>query len=375
MSREDEAPALLKDLLGPAALQVIADAGKAASRRFDRAAFLAAASDGLAALSIMERVRHIAGALHRALPTDYLTALAVVRAMGPRLTHAFQAMAVTEYVARFGLGEIDASLEAIADLTRHGTGEFAIRPFLVADPARTLGQMQRWALHPDEHVRRLASEGSRPRLPWAARVPALRDDPTLAAPILDALRSDPSMYVRKSVANHLNDISRDRPDWVVERLAGWSQDDAATRWIVRHALRTLIKRGDARALALVGAGGVTRVEVTSFVVSPVVVTLGEAITLEAALVSRSETAQKLVVDYGVHYVRARGKTANKVFKWKTFVLEPGATATLVTRQVIRDLSTRRHYPGVHQVDLLVNGATLAQGRFELRGESQGRPGR
>jgi 3-methyladenine DNA glycosylase AlkC len=360
-----EAPALLKDTLGPKALETIADAGSAASPRFDRAAFLHAASDGLDALSIMERVRHIADALHRALSGDYAARLAVLRAMAPRLTHGFQAIAITEYVARYGLADFDASMAALAELTRFGSAEFAIRPFLAADTERALATMTRWSGSDDEHVRRLASEGARPRLPWAARVPALKADPTLAAPILEALRADPSRYVRKSVANHLNDIAKDRPDWLLARLADWPQDDARTAWIVRHALRTLIKQGDPGALALIGVGHGAAVSVRDFAITPAAVRLGERIAIRANIVSDSPADQRLVVDYRIHYARAGGKTTPKVFKLKSFELAAGATAPIAISQTIRDFSTRRHHPGRHQVELIVNGRTMATAAFDL----------
>ncbi|MFA6116996.1 MAG: DNA alkylation repair protein [Sphingomonas sp.] len=365
MTDDMASPALLKDILGRQALTVIADAGAAASPRFDRAAFLDAASTGLDALSIMERVRHIADALRVALPADYAEAVTIVRAMAPRLTHGFQAVAVTEFVARHGLGDVGLSMEALADLTRFGTAEFAIRPFLARDAAWTLAMMLAWSGHEDEHVRRLASEGSRPRLPWAGRVPALKVDPTLATPILEALKRDPSAYVRKSVANHLNDIAKDRPDWLVDRLATWPTDDARTVWIIRHALRTLIKQGDPRALALIGVGHGAAVEVSGFSVVPRTVRLGDAITIAADVRSTAAEAQRLVVDYRLHYARAGGKSAAKVFKLRTFDLGPGETVALAIRQTIKDFSTRRHHPGTHDVELIVNGQTMARAAFEL----------
>lgn len=364
MSDTGPAP-LLKDLLGPAALVAIADAGAAASPRFDRSAFLTAASGGIDALSIMERVRHIAAALVPALPGDYPAALDILRAMAPRLPGGFQVVAITDYVARQGLGHFDASLAALADLTRHGTAEFAIRPFLAADTPRTLAAMQRWTASGDEHVRRLASEGCRPRLPWAARVPALKADPTLGAPILEALKADPAVYVRKSVANHLNDIAKDRPDWLLARLAAWSQDDPATKWIVRHALRTLIKAGDAGALALIGVGHGAAVAVRHFTVTPATVWLGEQIVFDAALASTSAETQPLVIDYRIHYARTGGKSSAKVFKWKALDLAAHKTAALSIRQTIRDFSTRRHHPGCHRVELIVNGQAMAEVCFTL----------
>ncbi|MBJ7498751.1 MAG: DNA alkylation repair protein [Sphingopyxis sp.] len=365
MTGETTSPILLKDILGPRALETIADAGATASPHFDRAAFLTVASNGLDALSIMERVRHIADALRGALPIDYPAALDALRAMAPFLTHGFQAIAVTEYVARYGLGDFDASMEALADLTRYGSAEFAIRPFLAANPPRALATMARWTASDNDHVRRLASEGARPRLPWAARIPALKADPTLAAPILETLKADPSLYVRKSVANHLNDIAKDRPDWLLARLATWPQEDARTVWIIRHALRTLIKKGDAGALALIGVGHGAAVTVRNFAISPATVRLGDRIAITAELVSEATGEQRLVVDYCVHYARAGGKSAPKVFKLKTFELAAGDTASLGIGQTIRDFSTRRHHPGRHEVELIVNGKSMATAAFEL----------
>ncbi|EZP71640.1 DNA alkylation repair enzyme [Sphingomonas paucimobilis] len=164
------APALLKDILGLQTLTIIADVGASVSSRFDRGGFLGTASDGLNTLSIMERVRRIADALHAALPARYVDALEIIRAMAPQLTHGLQAVAVTEFLARYGLGDFDKFMNALADLTRFGSAEFAIRPFLAQDAGQTLAVMEGWTSHADEHVRRLASEGSRPRLPWAARI-------------------------------------------------------------------------------------------------------------------------------------------------------------------------------------------------------------
>lgn len=351
--------------MGPQALATIADAGVAASLRFDRTAFLAAATDGLNALSIMERVRHIADALRPALPADYAAALEIIAAMAPRLPHGFQAVAVTEYVARYGLDDFDRSMDALATLTRFGTAEFAIRPYLAQDVDRALATMARWTGSDDEHVRRLASEGGRPRLPWAARVPTLKADPTRAAHILEALKADPSLYVRKSVANHLNDIAKDRPDWLLDRLADWPNDSPRTAWIIRHALRTLIKQGEPRALALIGVGHGAAVTVRKFAVEPSAVRLGERIAITVEIASDSTVNQPLVVDYRVYYARAGGKTAVKVFKWKTFDLAAGDTVALRISQVIRDFSTRRHHPGQHNVELIVNGQTMATSEFAL----------
>ena len=257
-------------------------------------------------------------------------------------------------------------MEALRHFTRFGSAEFAIRHFLIDDLERTLAVMRQWAEDDDAHVRRLASEGCRPRLPWSFRLRAVVEDPTLTWPILERLRADPSPYVRKSVANHLNDIGKDHPDWVIERLSGWDQGDERTAWIVRHALRTLVKKGDRRALALVGTTGKARLRVAAFAVSPRQVVLGGSVKVEAELVSTAETAQSLIADYRVHYVKASGATSPKVFKLKTFDLPAGGRASLSIRRPMRDFTTRRHHPGHHRVELIVNGETVAEAGFDLR---------
>ncbi len=356
---------LLKDLLGPVAMARIAAAGEQASPRFDARRYHAGLGADFPALSIMERVRRIGDALHAALPLPYDDAVGVVCAMGPLVERGFQAIGLAEYVARHGLDHVGLSMTALADLTRYGSSEFAVRPFLIRHPDQALSFMRGWAADKDDHVRRLASEGTRPRLPWAPRIPALTDDPALAASILETLKADPSPYVRKSVANHLNDITYRHPDWALDRMERWAGDHAHTGWIIRHALRSLIKAGHPRALALVGAAGTVAVEVTAFTVAPTILRLGDRLRIAVELLSTAARAQRLVVDYRIHYARPGGKVSGKVFKLKTVDLAPGARERLEISQVIRDFSTRRHHPGAHRVELIVNGATRAEGSFDL----------
>lgn len=364
-TNENTSPALMKDLLGAQAVSTIANAGKSVTQQFDHDLFLSTALSGLAELSIMERVRHIADALKCALPSDYSLAVTILRAMMPALKPGFQAIAVTEFVARNGLTDFALSMEALTQLTRFGSAEFAVRPFIEKDAASALGFMLQWADDDNEHVRRLASEGSRPRLPWAPRVSALKDDPTLAIDILEKLKADPSLYVRKSVANHLNDISKDRPDWLLDRLEAWPSDNVHTTWIIRHALRTLIKKGDLRALALIGASEKADIALQNFSITPPLIHLGSKIILSARLQSIASVKQRLVVDYRIHYCRGGGKTAAKVFKWRSVELEAGKQITLEIQQTIRDFSTRRHTAGAHKVELIVNGQTVATTMFEI----------
>ncbi|WP_244132648.1 DNA alkylation repair protein [Burkholderia gladioli] len=363
-----DSPVLLKDSMGERQFRSLLSTLKLIERSFDTRRFLAVALDGLDELSLMARVRRASLAIEagaQALPGGYDTVLTLLAEAAPHLGGGFLAMVAPDYVGQFGRHDFDRSMAALAFFTRFGTSELAVREFLRDDPRRALATLRDWSRHEDQAVRRLASEGSRPRLPWSFRLREIEADPALAAPILDNLRADPSDYVRRSVANHLNDVTKLHPDWVLERAAAWGGADAGTRWIVRHALRTLVKRGDARALALLGASGAARIEAVPFAVTPARIELGETVTLAAELVSTAQDVQRLVVDYRIGYVKKNGSTAHKVFKLRELTLAPGQRIDIVRSQRIRDFTTRTHYAGRHGVELIVNGAVVAQAHFDL----------
>ena len=332
--------------------------------RFDARRFVAHALDGLEERELMARLQRTAEAFHHALPLSLDEQLIVLRAHAAQIGHGFIAIWPCAHVAAHGLEQASVALPALRDLTRHGSAEFAIRPFLVRDLPGTLAVMREWAKSDDEHIRRLASEGSRPRLPWGLRLQALVSDPSPTLPLLSALRADPSLYVRKSVANHLNDIAKDNPDVVLDLVESWDRADARTAWIVKHGLRTLIKRGHPRALTLFGAGAAAKAD-ASVSICPARIRLGDTIEITATLVSTGRHAQDLIVDYVVHYARASGRSSEKVFKWTVVTLEPGMKATLIKRQTIRDFSTRKHHPGRHLVELQINGRRVAESAFTL----------
>ena len=313
----------------------------------------------------MQRLRRTSEATREALPVGYRESLDVLRQLAPRIDHGFVPLFLPDFVGLHGQDDFDASMDALKYFTPFGSAEFAIREFLKGDPGRTLRVMRGWSLDPNEHVRRLASEGCRPRLPWSFRLAELVADPSPALPILENLKTDPSPYVRKSVANHLNDIARDHPDKTLSVLHSWDRDHPHTGWIAKRALRTLVKKGHAGALALLGAGEPAEVRVDSFDVSPKRIRPGETVTIVLALTSTSRKRQRLVIDYVIHYVKQSGVTSEKVFKWKELDLGPGERAVLEKRQTIRDFTTRKHHPGRHRVELQVNGARLAEGGFVL----------
>lgn len=365
MTDETTGQYTLKDIFDEARFRHMAGETLAVFPQFDAERFLALAFDGLDDLGIMQRVRRTAECYRATLPEDFEKATDVLCQLGPRVGHAFAAIGLAEYVTLYGRDDFERSMEVLRVLTRYGSAEFAIRPFLRDELERTLKVMRKFADDENEHVRRLASEGTRPRLPWSFRLAAFAADPKLAWPILDRLKADTSLYVRKSVANHLNDISKDHPDWLPDRLEAWPKEDPHTVWIVKHALRTLIKQGDARALGLVGATDKAEVKIEEFSVSPETVSLGAHVTIRAEIVSTADTLQHLVADYAVHYIKKNGAASRKAFKLKKFDLPAGGRQALSIRRAIRDFSTRTHNAGHHRVELMVNGEVIGEGGFDL----------
>jgi 3-methyladenine DNA glycosylase AlkC len=327
------------------------------------------------------RALHICAALEATLPADFEASAALIEAARAP-AEAGEAMAqlqgldqglrgwilwpVGEYVARHGLHAPERALQCLHALTQRFTAEFAIRPFIVQHPALVFDTLARWCHDPSAHVRRLVSEGSRPRLPWGLRLQALVADPAPTLPLLRALQDDPSPYVRRSVANHLNDIAKDHPglvaDWLDQHLPGASAERAA---LLRHASRGLVKQGHLQVLQAFGQGaafcGQARLQA-----APAVVQLGGAVTLTLQLRSTAARAQTLAIDYAVHHVKADGSRSAKVFKGWQRTLPAHGELTLVKRHALKPITTRRYHAGEHLLSVQLNGRTLAQTAFELQ---------
>jgi 3-methyladenine DNA glycosylase AlkC len=342
---------------------------------FDKDGFVRDALDGYAALGLMARGRRIAEALHRHLPQSFPKAVKILLASidqphGRRAgggMDAFLFLPHTKFVAAYGLGHFEAAMRAQHALTRRFSAEFSIRPFLERHPHATLQRLAQWAEDPSEHVRRLVSEGTRPRLPWGMRLRAFQRDrrPTLA--LLEKLKDDPSLYVRRSVANHPNDIGKDHPDLLNETAARWLQDATGARaWIVRHALRSAIKRGDPKALALLGFGATAKIRLANVRIWPTRAVIGDKVVVTFDVVSTARRRQSLLIDFRVHYVKASGSTTAKVFKGRKIDLAPGDTFACTHTSTLIQRTTRTHYPGTHRIDALVNGAAYPLDAFELR---------
>ena len=362
---ETPAPAL-KEMFNEARYRKMARDVAAVHRGFDEKRFLALTLPGLEPLALLQRLRRATEALRATLPEKYPATLDVLRRLAPTFGEGFTALVLPDFVGLYGLDDFDLSLDALRFFTTFGSSEFAIREFLRRDLRRTLRVMEKWSRDDNEHVRRLASEGCRPRLPWSFKLPALIADPSPVAKILENLKADPSLYVRKSVANHLNDITKDHPAWVLDRIDGWNLEHPHTAWIAKRALRTLIKKGDRRALAVIGAGARAEVRVERFTIAPSAIRLGEAVALSFEIVSLAKRPQKLVVDYAIHYVKQSGVTSAKVFKLKEITLGAGETIIVAKHQRVQDFTTRKHHPGSHRVQLTMNGEVFAEGAFVLR---------
>ena len=364
----------LKNQFGPGIPRRIAAQIEAVHPAFDSAAFLRDALDGYETLELMDRGRRIADALRRHLPDDYEAALRIVldsvdRAPAPAgggSLAAFFYLPHTCFVASHGLDHFEASMQAQYRLTQRFTAEFSIRPFLERHPQATLDRLAAWAQDANEHVRRLVSEGTRPRLPWAPRLRAFQRDPGPVLALLERLRDDPSPTVRRSVANNLNDIGKDHPDRLLETARRWWVDGGQERReLIRHALRTAVKRADPQALSLLGVGEPAQVRLDAVRITPARPRLGESVRIAFRLSASGAQPQRLQVDLRVHFVKASGKARPRVFRLRTLELASGASVDLARTVSLADLTTRRHHPGWHAVEAQINGRVHPLGGFEL----------
>jgi 3-methyladenine DNA glycosylase AlkC len=368
-------PEALKHRLGPAAVRRIAAGLRQAWPAFPADAFEARCLDGGDDRELSARAVHIADTMRAMLPPDYREAVRVViAALGPPVDpeapnpDAFTWWPHACFVERHGLDEahLDDSKAAHEAVTRRFTAEFALRPFLARHPDATWRWLHDWAGHDDVHLRRLASECTRARLPWARQVAALRHEPQRTLALLERLRDDPARYVQRSVANNLNDLSRDHPDRVLATCTRWWADGGDNRrWIVRHALRTLLKRGDPQALALLGAGAAPRLDLRQVSWQPQRPQVGGTLRLRWQLASTHDAPQALRVDLRLQPPDGVA-TRPRVFRVRTVTpLPPGGTLDQGLTLSFEPMTTRRHHPGVHRVWLQINGHDLPLGTFEL----------
>ena len=368
-------PEPMKEGLNSAAVRRIAKNLARAWPELASRAFVRDATRGLASLELKQRIEHVIESLKRHLPPDYPEALEVLVRAGKTWDagdpndplRGFAAWPIIDFVGVHGVDHFDASLEALRRLTKLFSAEFAIRPFIEHDQKRAFRALTRWTRDPDEHVRRLVSEGTRPRLPWGRRLRELQSDPRPSLALLERLKDDSSDYVRRSVANHLNDIAKDHPDIVVETCRRWSKGaDERRERLVRHALRTLVKKGDRGALAVLGHDQEAKVRVSKLRLSKKRIDLGGEVELSFDLRSTGKQAQSLVVDYAVHHVKKRGGRTPKVFKLKTIRLAPGEATSVKKLHRFKEITTRTYHSGAHRFEVLINGKPRTAADLHLR---------
>lgn len=365
---------LMKDGLGESAVDRIIKALETVIPNFESKRFKQESMEKLESLELKERVLHLIDVLNIHLPKDFKESGEILLKVKENWDRgdendplgAFPIWPIIDYVGIHGLEEPILALKVLKELTGLFSAEFAIRPFITEYPEITWEHLIAWCEDKDPHVRRLASEGARPRLPWGKQLPQFIKDPTPVIELLELLQNDSSEYVRRSVANNLNDISKDHPEVVIKTCKNWlSKPTDEKKWIVRHATRTLVKAGHPDVFGLLGYTENPKVKLERLEVDQKEIKMGESVTFSATLDSTAKENQHFVVDYAVHHVKANGKTSPKVFKLKTVKLKPGETVELTKTQSFKKITTRKHYPGTHTIELLINGVSHGTVDFEL----------
>lgn len=309
------------------------------------------------------RMRHVTHCLHKVLPRSYPETLVLLREAAPRVK-GFEAMSIPDYIELYGHKHWDLSMETLGYITRFASAEFAVRPYLLENPERAMGYMARWAEDPDPAVRRLASEGCRPRLPWAMTLPCFKDDPSLIVPVLEKLKNDPSDMVRRSVANNLNDISKDNPELMLDLCERWYGRLPETDAIIKHACRSLLKAGDKRALMLFGCDDAANISLDVLELEKETFVIGDDLRFSFQFTVTQDKEISIRLEYCIFYLKSSGKLSGKVFKISEGTFKPGKYI-YSRKHTLADMTTRRHYPGTHELAIIFNGEEMARQSFEL----------
>lgn len=332
---------------------------------FKKEQFLDEVTIDLTALSLNERMRRTSVVLKKHLPSNYSKAIDILKKTIPNTPRGYTNLVFPDFVGLYGHDDVELSMEALKYFTGFGSSEFAVREFLKRDFSRTIKVMHGWSEDPDHHVRRLSSEGSRPRLPWSFKLDAVIRDPQLTRPILENLRADKELYVRKSVANHLNDISKENADYMVKLVNAWDKSNPHTYWIIKHASRTLIKKGNADSLAVFDYEKHPKLKVGKIEIGQKKIRLGQYLDFQFELISERPKDQKLVIDFVIHYRKKNGELSPKVFKLKELLLESRQRVLVSKKLLFKDFTTRKHFPGKHVLTIQINGKAMGTESFYL----------
>ncbi|MFY0627721.1 MAG: DNA alkylation repair protein [Reichenbachiella sp.] len=313
---------------------------------------------------LKDRMRHISVMIFENTSLEYLAQLKIMVLIADQFS-GLPSMTFPDYVEVHGLDFIEESLDALEHFTKFSSSEFAIRPFIKQNEKLAMTRMLTWSKNSSEHVRRLSSEGCRPRLPWAMALPSFKNDPNLVVEILENLRSDDSLYVRKSVANNLNDITKDNPALALNLAEKWYGQNELTNWIVKHGLRTLLKKGNERALQIIGFDFNAKFSVMDLSLSKTKPRIGESFNFSFEVQNLEAKKVTAKIGFVVSYMKSNGKQSDKIFHISEAEFESKKPKKYNKKLSFKDLSTRKHYPGNHQISVVVNGFDLAKKEFEL----------
>ncbi len=360
-----------KNWINAEVVERMAKALQSAQSDFDARQFCKISNE-LGPLELKARVRLISATLYQHLPKSFPQAIDVLlESLKKKNLKSFDLWPYTEFIQTYGLEHRQKSLDALYHLTQLFTAEFAVRPFLKNHTSESIKYLLACAKDDNVHVRRWSTEGSRPRLPWGERLDLFIKNPTLTLPILELLKYDEELYVRKSVANHLNDIAKDHPGVVIKTLKAWQKEapnahQEKIKWITRHALRTLIKKGNSEALQLMGVAKTTAIKISQLELSKKTYKVGEFLQFNFSIQSKSPKKQKLIIDYVIHHQKAAGKTTPKVFKLKTVDLHPNQKLLLTKNHSLKPITTRKYYKGTHTLEIQINGKPYTKKDWHLR---------
>ncbi len=278
---------------------------------------------------------------------------------------SFEWMFLPEFIELYGLDDFKSSIKAFEIVTQFTSCEFAVRPFFIKYPKEMTAHMLLWSIHKSEHVRRLSSEGCRPMLPWAMALPTLKKEPTSILPILENLKNDPSEYVRRSVANNLNDIAKNQPELVIKIAKKWLGKTAETNKLVKHACRTLLKAGNKEIMPLFGFGSVDNIEINNFQFIENTIKIGANLTFTFNLKNKNNKAILLRLEYAIYYQKANGTLSKKIFKISEKTYPKNTNIVITKTQSFKAISTRKFHVGLHQVAIVVNGTEFDKNNFWL----------
>ncbi|MBE2217326.1 MAG: DNA alkylation repair protein [Ignavibacteria bacterium] len=355
----------LKNMYSKAYLARFADVFAELETAFSKKKFLTLVFDNeWEQKELKQRMRHISICLHKSLPGGYEKNISVLIKAVKKFS-GFLSMTFPDYVEVYGLDNPKLSVKALELFTQYGSSEFAVRPFIIKYPAILMPQMLKWAGHKNHHVRRLASEGSRPRLPWAIALPEFKKDPAPVLKILEVLKNDESEYVRKSVANNLNDISKDNPDIALKTAAKWYGKNKNTNWIVKHGMRGLLKKGNKTALKLFGWHGAEGIKVRSLKLSAEKIKLGQKFEFMFQMLPVDPGNGNVRIEYTIDFLTSTGKVSRKIFKITEGNFEKGKKYGFNRKHSLKDLTTRKHFKGGHTLGIVINGETLAEKKFTV----------